>query len=363
MTGVHPRTTSKKSTGRFGIALAVALALSAPGQPGARCAERAGDTSVELPEFQIPDIPAVAAKVKGREIPGKTIRLETVKWLERQKSTMVARLKKLSGKRRQMTARKMILETQKTLERIPWLILKSKIEGLLTEEYIRSNKIRPTDADIAGVERDIAAQAKKQGIPLEKFKVRYDFDDEKVRNIAASRRLNAEATSEKKVDALVSAHPDYFNGTTVTAAHILIKCDPVAGTRTQLDCLRRIQDIAREIKSGSSKFGETAEKVSDCPSGKRGGLLGDFTFAKMVPPFSTAAFAAAPGDITGPIKTGFGYHLIKVITRKEGTDEIDPSNAKIKKTAARILQSQLKMKIYRQVFYNCPLEVYIKSGE
>ncbi len=363
MITAHARAGSKKTKDRFGFVATVALALSAPGQPVGRCAEKAEDTSIELPEFRIPELPDVTAKVKGREIPGKEIKLETVKWLERQKSSMVARLKQLSGKRRRATARKMILETQKKLERIPWLILKSKIEGLLTEEYITSNNIRPTDTDIVGVERDMAAQAKKQGISPEKFKERYDFDDDKVRTIAASRRLNAEATSTKKIDALIAAHPDYFNGTSVTASHILIKCDPVAGTRTQLDCLRRLQDIAREIKSGKSKFGKTAKEVSDCPSGKRGGLLGDFTFSKMVPPFSVAAFSAKPGDITGPIKTGFGYHLIKVITRKEGTDEIDPSDAKVRNTAAKILQSQLKMKIYRQVFYNCPIEVYIKTGE
>jgi peptidyl-prolyl cis-trans isomerase C len=49
-----------------------------------------------------------------------------------------------------------------------------------------------------------------------------------------------------------------------------------------------------------------------CPSGKKGGDLGYFTRNKMVKEFEDAAFSAKKGDIVGPVKTQFGWHIIKV---------------------------------------------------
>ena len=66
-----------------------------------------------------------------------------------------------------------------------------------------------------------------------------------------------------------------------------------------------------ELKAGA-KFEDLAKKYSTCPSGKRGGNLGAFGRGQMVKPFETAAFALSKGQVsTEPIKTRFGYHIIK----------------------------------------------------
>ncbi len=68
-------------------------------------------------------------------------------------------------------------------------------------------------------------------------------------------------------------------------------------------------DLIKKLEEGKS-FAELAEKFSNCPSGKQGGDLGEFGRGRMVPSFEEAAFALGVGEISKPVKTRFGYHLI-----------------------------------------------------
>jgi parvulin-like peptidyl-prolyl isomerase len=69
--------------------------------------------------------------------------------------------------------------------------------------------------------------------------------------------------------------------------------------------------IMEELKGGA-KFETLAKKYSTCPSGKRGGTLGSFGRGQMVKAFETATYALSLGQVTSePIKTQFGYHIIK----------------------------------------------------
>jgi len=69
------------------------------------------------------------------------------------------------------------------------------------------------------------------------------------------------------------------------------------------------EDLAKKMADGKS-FEELAIDFSQCPSGKEGGDLGEFTKGMMVKPFEDAVLALAPGETSGPVKTQFGYHLI-----------------------------------------------------
>jgi peptidyl-prolyl cis-trans isomerase C len=89
----------------------------------------------------------------------------------------------------------------------------------------------------------------------------------------------------------------------VHAAHILVKSD------------KKASEVLDKINKGLS-FTEAARKYSDCPSGKSGGDLGWFCKGKMVPEFEKVAFEGENGKLLGPVKTQFGYHLIKVLDKK-----------------------------------------------
>lgn len=84
----------------------------------------------------------------------------------------------------------------------------------------------------------------------------------------------------------------------VHCAHILVKTEKEAN------------NILERLKKGE-KFSAIAKDVSMCPSKKRGGDLGTFGRGQMVKEFETAAFALDKGQISGIIKTQFGYHIIK----------------------------------------------------
>jgi peptidyl-prolyl cis-trans isomerase C len=105
----------------------------------------------------------------------------------------------------------------------------------------------------------------------------------------------------------------------VKARHILIafKGSPAAqkGKKelTDAEAKAKADALRAEIVSGKAKFEDVAKKESDdVESGKNGGELGSFGRGQMVPEFEAVAFSAKPGDITEPVKTQFGYHIIKV---------------------------------------------------
>ena len=89
----------------------------------------------------------------------------------------------------------------------------------------------------------------------------------------------------------------------VRAAHILVRGEPKA------------KELMEKLKAGES-FDALAKENSECPSKKRGGDLGWFTRGKMVREFENAAFAGEKGCLVGPIKTQFGWHIIKVLDKK-----------------------------------------------
>lgn len=91
--------------------------------------------------------------------------------------------------------------------------------------------------------------------------------------------------------------------TKVKASHILVSSESEA------------KALKSEIDEGAS-FEELAKKYSKCPSGKNGGDLGYFRRGQMVKEFENAAFDTEINKISDPIKTQFGYHLIKVYDKK-----------------------------------------------
>jgi len=119
------------------------------------------------------------------------------------------------------------------------------------------------------------------------------------------------------VDKYYNEHKSEFD--VVKARHILIRVKgapmqaiPGKPELSDEEALAKAQAIRKRILAGEDFATLAKAESDDGGSGSQGGDLGEFRKGMMVPPFEAAAFAAKVGDITEPVKTPFGYHLIQV---------------------------------------------------
>ena len=97
------------------------------------------------------------------------------------------------------------------------------------------------------------------------------------------------------------------------ARHILIAVKPVASDADKQKAKAKAMDVLKQAKAKKADFYKLAAQYSDDPGSKeQGGDLGFFARGEMVPAFEAAAFATPAGQITGPVESEFGYHIIKV---------------------------------------------------
>ena len=97
----------------------------------------------------------------------------------------------------------------------------------------------------------------------------------------------------------------------VEARHILLKVSPDADAQTVKKTKERALKILKLAREGKN-FAELAKKYSEGPSRNNGGYLGEFTKESMVKPFAEKAFSMKAGEISEPVRTRFGWHIIKV---------------------------------------------------
>ncbi len=116
----------------------------------------------------------------------------------------------------------------------------------------------------------------------------------------------------------------------VKASHILIRVAPDASPADTLKAYNKITDIKKRIEAGED-FGTVAINASEDPSAKSNeGSLGYFTALQMVYPFETAAYTTPVGDLSKPVRTRFGYHLIKVVDKRKAVGEVEVSHILIR---------------------------------
>src|SRR5512143_2242433 len=119
--------------------------------------------------------------------------------------------------------------------------------------------------------------------------------------------MSKNKVSEQEVKDYYSKHKEDFTTTSqIRASHILVKTEAEANK------------VLARLKKGE-KFKEIAKKESlDTASAKNGGDIGFFARGQLVPEFEKAAAGLKVGELSGPVKTPYGYHIIKVTDRKTG---------------------------------------------
>jgi parvulin-like peptidyl-prolyl isomerase len=117
---------------------------------------------------------------------------------------------------------------------------------------------------------------------------------------------------------------DLFTGAQVKASHILIKIDPDASEDAKVQAKQKLVDLKKQISDKKMTFAEAANKYSEDDGNREtpdGGNLDYFTKrGQYIDAFCDAAFALNVGEISDPVETEYGYHLILVTDRKKGQE-------------------------------------------
>jgi peptidyl-prolyl cis-trans isomerase SurA len=141
----------------------------------------------------------------------------------------------------------------------------------------------------------------------------------------------------------------------VRSSHILFKLAPDALPKDTLAAYNKAMKVREKIMKGSD-FNMMAKEYSEDPSAKEnGGDLGYFTGMQMVYPFETAAYGLKPGEVSMPVRTRYGYHLIKVTDIRDAQGEIHTAHIMIKtqgnndKDSVNIAAKQKIDEIYKKL--------------
>lgn len=240
-------------------------------------------------------------------------------------------------------------------------VTKQILDGLITQklltQFIRENKIEPSKTDIETeinkVREDIKSNPGLAGKTLEQVLESHgsSLDDLK-RDITISLCLEkylGKDLDDKKLKAYYEQNKAAYDGTEVRASHVLIDTRKMTTDAELNNALDKTKKIKAEATAGKD-FSELAKQYSDCPSKEKGGDLGFFPRkGQMVEPFAAAAFALKVGQLSEPVKTNFGYHIIKVTEIKPGTavkfDDIKQTvKQDLLQEKAQVLISQIRQK-------------------
>ena len=155
--------------------------------------------------------------------------------------------------------------------------------------------------------------------------------------------------TQAQVQDYYQQHPEEFKiPEKVEARHILIKVDDTADEQAVQTAEKKARAVYQRAVSGAD-FAELAKETSEGPSSQDGGYLGIFDKSSMIKPFADKAFSMKPGEISEPVRTQFGWHVIKVENRFD-------AQVKSMEQAAE----QIKARLAEQEMQNM---AYYKAGE
>ncbi|MGD8343712.1 MAG: SurA N-terminal domain-containing protein [Desulfobacterales bacterium] len=203
---------------------------------------------------------------------------------------------------------------------------------LLEPQQIKG--IEPSAADIQA-----HFEANKENYKTDpELKIRYLYFNPK--NYEAKVTVSAEDVS----DYYESNIEQFKSPQTVKARHILIKVDQNATPEQVEEARQRIEDVHQMAIAGED-FAELAAEYSEGPTKTKGGDLGTFRRQDMVKPFSDKAFAMQAGEISEPVRTDFGWHIIKV-------EQVNPASIRSLDEARPEIEGKLKADRSRNLAYD-----------
>jgi peptidyl-prolyl cis-trans isomerase D len=213
----------------------------------------------------------------------------------------------LIGKLRALIYGSVKVSEQEAMAWFNWANASVSIDFALIEPD-KYKDIDPSEEELKAFFEDNKESYKTQ----EQLKVRY------VRFTSKTYRPDVVITEEEIRSYYNDNLEEFKKPKTVEARHILIKVDMNADADTVEKTKERALNVMKMAREGKD-FSELAKQYSEGPSGPNGGYLGTFKKEDMVRPFAAKAFSMKAGEISDPVRTQFGWHIIKVEKVNEAT--------------------------------------------
>ena len=197
------------------------------------------------------------------------------------------------------------------------LITEAKKAKALGDEEVTKSVAEFIKTNYGG-DKELTGMLKSIGTSLTQFKSDV-ADDFRIKAFLEKSVLKDIVPSEDDIKKAYDANPErYAQKESVHARHIIVRVDPTASDADKKAAEEKINAIYTDATKPGADFAEIAKKESQDGAAAQGGDLGFFTKGRMVPEFEQAAFALKPGEVSKPLKTQFGYHIIKVEEHKDG---------------------------------------------
>ncbi len=204
-------------------------------------------------------------------------------------------------------------------------ILEELIDEKLLMQFLARSGPKVPPADIERAMQALTASLRKQKKTFadhlrETGQTEQQVREQWMRVLQLQRLIDARAT-EAELRKYFADHKDVFENATVRAAHIVVRLGRNATPGERAAAMEKLARLRKEIVDGSIDFAAAAKKHSVCPSAKDGGDLGEITRKDSIvdEAFAAAAFALKVGNVSEPVETEMGLHLIRVSDRKAGT--------------------------------------------
>jgi parvulin-like peptidyl-prolyl isomerase len=202
-------------------------------------------------------------------------------------------------------------------------LLEILIERQLMREFLDSRKARPGQTELEEQVARIVKLIRDGGDDPEKVLARMGMSEAKLREELAlpltwTSYLRLAVTDET-LRKYFEKFRSQFDGTQIRVSQILLRLPADAEEKALTEAQAKLQKLKEDIASGNITFAEAAAKHSEAPSKTEGGDTGWITYRGKLPAaVSDAAFALKDGEISEPVRSPFGYHLVTVTDQKPG---------------------------------------------
>ena len=220
-----------------------------------------------------------------------------------------------------------LAERAKARDKVIHQALDAVIGDRLLDAQVKENGIEVSDQEVDAGIADVKKQNQVDDQQFEALLANEGFTPAKYRefmrqHMARMKLINAKVRTKVKISdedvkaAYAAWAKDEGSDAEIHARHILVQVKPNASAEEVEKAHQKALEIAAQARKPGADFVELAKQKSEGPSAEDGGDLGFFRRGVMVPAFDNAAFKLRPGEVSDPVRTNFGWHVIKVEERR-----------------------------------------------